>query len=109
MIKLVEKDKLEFVEGVLKEIEQLYPEEFGETIFRMTSGYGGEIFHDLLYITWSIEGVKKMEPSLTEKQCGDVLSELGREHDANIGINWEVISTTIEMMNSTIIGQVLKR
>ena len=36
MIKLVDKDKLEFVEGVLKEIEQSYPEEFREAIFQMT-------------------------------------------------------------------------
>ncbi len=48
---MVNKDKLEFVEGVLKEIEQLYPEEFGEAIFRMTTGYGGEVFHERLYIT----------------------------------------------------------
>ncbi len=32
VIKLVDKDKLEFVEEVLKEIERLYPEEFGVVV-----------------------------------------------------------------------------
>ena len=39
MTKLVDKAKLELV-LVLKEIEQSYPEEFGEAIFKMTTGYG---------------------------------------------------------------------
>ncbi len=64
---MVNKDKLEFAEGVLKEIEQLYPEEFGEAIFKMTTGYGGEVFHERLYITWSIEDVKELKPRLTEE------------------------------------------
>ena len=96
---MVNKDKLEFVEGVLKEIEQLYPEEFGEAIFRMTTGYGGEVFHERLYITQSIEDVKQIKPRLTEEQCGEILAYLGRHHSANEGINWDILSTTIEMMD----------
>ena len=97
MIKLVDIDKLVFVEGVLKEIELLYPEEFGEAIFQMTTSYGGEVFHDRLYITWSIEDVKEIKPGLTEEQCREVLSYLGKHHSANEGINWDVLSTTVEM------------
>ena len=58
----------------------------------MTTGYRGALFHDQLIITWSLEDVKKMEPSLTEEEWRDVLSELGRGHDANVGINREVIN-----------------
>ncbi len=96
---MVDKEKLEFVEEILKEIERIYPEEFGEAIFQMTTCYGGELFHDRLYITWTIEDVKEMKQSLTEEQCKEVLSYLGKHHTASEGINWEVLSTTIGMMD----------
>ena len=89
---------MEFIETIIAEIERLYPEEFEEVIFTKTVGYGGKLFNDRLYITWSVEDIKEMKPELTEEQCKEVLSYLGRQHDASIGINWEVINTTISMM-----------
>ncbi len=91
---MIDKDKLEFVEQILKEIREEYPEEFEEVVGGMAIGYNGELFNNKLFITWCIEDVKEMRPSLTEEQCKEVLSYLGRHHDASIGISWEVISTT---------------
>jgi len=44
-----------------------------------------------IIIIWSIEDVKSLRPDLTDEQCLDVLSIAERRHDANIGINWEVL------------------
>lgn len=96
---MVNKEKKEFVEQIIREIENLYPEEFEEVIFKRTTGYGGELFYNKLIITWSVDDVKEMKPGLTEEQCRDVLSYIGRHHNANEGINWEVIRTTIRMMD----------
>jgi hypothetical protein len=39
---------------------------------------------------------KEMGYILTEKEISDVLSCLDRKHDAEIGVNWEVIKYWIE-------------
>jgi len=45
-------------------------------------------------ITWSIDDVKCQRPDLTDEQCSDVLIEIEKNHDATIGINWDVIDCT---------------
>jgi uncharacterized protein (DUF736 family) len=35
--------------------------------------------------------VKELRPDLTEKQCREVLLQAFRKHDAEIGINWDVL------------------
>ena len=42
-------------------------------------------------IPWSIEDIKKDRPDLTDEECLDVLFVIKEKHDANIGINWEVL------------------
>lgn len=96
---MIDKEKLEFVEQVMKEIREEYPEEFEEVVGNMAIGYNGELFNDKLFITWCIEDVKELKPTLTEEQCKEVLSYLGRHHSASEGINWDIISTTINMMD----------
>jgi hypothetical protein len=44
-------------------------------------------------IIWSVEDVKEVRPDLDDEQCAEVLSACENRHDANIGINWEVIET----------------
>lgn len=47
-------------------------------------------------IKWSTEDVlmqaDAMDIKLTEEQADDILDSLEEKHDANIGINWDVIS-----------------
>jgi hypothetical protein len=43
-------------------------------------------------VIWSIEDVQEMRPDLTEDQCWEVLQATERRQDAEIGINWEVLS-----------------
>jgi hypothetical protein len=42
-------------------------------------------------IKWHIDDVLSVRPNLTKSQASDVLETLKANHDANIGINWEVI------------------
>ncbi len=47
------------------------------------------------FSVWGIEDVQSQRESLTEEQCIEVLESLGNNHDANVGINWEVIDSVI--------------
>jgi hypothetical protein len=51
-------------------------------------------------IKWSTEDVlamaDNMQVELTEKQADEVLENVFRYHDAEVGINWDVISFHIE-------------
>jgi len=51
-------------------------------------------------ITWTDEDVlqraEEMGVSLTREEISDVLSVMEADHDATIGINWDVISYHIE-------------
>jgi hypothetical protein len=40
---------------------------------------------------WSIEDVQEIRPDLTDEQARKVLQAVERNHDATIGINWDVL------------------
>lgn len=40
---------------------------------------------------WHLEDVKSRRPDLSDDQCREVLTALEHRHDAEIGINWDVI------------------
>jgi hypothetical protein len=42
-------------------------------------------------IVWTVEDVRSVRPDLTEEQCFEVLDACDNRHDANIGMNWDVI------------------
>lgn len=47
---------------------------------------------------WSIEEVQAIRPDLDQDQAWDVLQATSRYHDANIGINWDVLGCHAEML-----------
>lgn len=49
-------------------------------------------------IIWSIEDVQGQRPDLTDEQASNVLQVIEKRHDANFGINWDVIDTVSEML-----------
>ncbi len=51
---------------------------------------------DTIEISWHIDDVLMQDPSLTSDEARQVLDYMYHKHDANVGINWEVIDTTIE-------------
>jgi len=52
--------------------------------------------HGYLATIWSVEDVQSVRPDLADDQCREVLHDCGRHHDAEIGINWTVISTVAD-------------
>jgi hypothetical protein len=46
---------------------------------------------DFITILWQVDDVQAQRPDLTTAQCRQVLKALERNHDATIGINWDVI------------------
>lgn len=44
-------------------------------------------------IVWSTEDVQEVRPDLDENQAYEVLIMANKEHDANVGINWEVLES----------------
>jgi hypothetical protein len=51
-------------------------------------------------IKWHIDDVLSVRPNLTKAQASEVLQHLQRNHDANIGINWEVIEAVSDVLFS---------
>ena len=54
---------------------------------------------DFLLSVWHIDDVKESsDHDLTDAQCREVLRRVDRHHDANIGINWDVINFHADMV-----------
>lgn len=47
-------------------------------------------------IIWSIADIQEVRPDLTDKQAWSVLRECIDKHDAQYGINWELIKAVAE-------------
>jgi hypothetical protein len=53
---------------------------------------------------WCIEDVQGIRPDLTDDQAWEVLEEVGRKHDAELGISW----TTLEIFADDLFGRATK-
>jgi hypothetical protein len=51
-------------------------------------------------INWHLDDVLSVRPNLTQLQASQVLEHLKHKHDANIGINWEVIEIVSDFLFS---------
>lgn len=47
---------------------------------------------------WSIEDVMEIRPDISNSQAWEILQYCRETHDANIGINWDVLSVTAEIL-----------
>ena len=57
-----------------------------------------EIADDEIAIIWSVEDIKTQCPWLSDDDAYEVLCRLDQKHDATIGINWDVIDITADIM-----------
>jgi hypothetical protein len=55
-------------------------------------------FTKQISIKWHIDDVLSVRPNLTKLQASHVLEHLKQKHDANIGINWEVIEIVSDFL-----------
>lgn len=49
-------------------------------------------------VIWSIEDVQQVRPDLTGDQAWQVLEEVDRRHDAELGINWQTLEYVAELL-----------
>jgi hypothetical protein len=49
-------------------------------------------------VIWSIEDEQEVRPDLSEDQCWDVLKSAKHDHDATLGINWDVLECHAQML-----------
>jgi hypothetical protein len=47
---------------------------------------------DTIEISWHIDDVKELRPDLSDAQARVVLEHARDQHDASIGINWDVLT-----------------
>ncbi len=59
-----------------------------------------EALEDTISITWHIEDVLHENPDLTDLQARQVLARAKRNHDATIGINWDVLAYHAEAVGN---------
>ncbi|HBC0308487.1 TPA: hypothetical protein I8P22_002405 [Salmonella enterica subsp. enterica serovar Napoli] len=52
----------------------------------------------LLVVMWQKEDVAQVRPDLTDEQCIKVMRKIKDCHDANVGVNWDVISDTADTL-----------
>ena len=55
---------------------------------------------DEISINWCIEDVKSIAEDLTDEECRKVLQLAKKNHDATIGINWEVLEMWADHVRS---------
>ena len=67
---------------------------------KKTGDDGARIKEDSIRIEWHISDVKEGNQGITDEQCREVLHEVARKHNADIGINWNVIDTTVNQLFS---------
>ena len=49
-------------------------------------------------ISWSTEDVQSVRPDLSDDQAWQVLQAVEHDHDATIGVNWDVLECHAEML-----------
>jgi hypothetical protein len=47
-------------------------------------------------LVWSVEDVQQVRPDLTEEQAWEVLRQVERRHDADLGVHWLTLELTAE-------------
>lgn len=57
---------------------------------------------DTIEITWTVDDVLEVAPDLNMEQCRQVLARAIDLHDANIGINWEVLEWHASEVRATV-------
>jgi hypothetical protein len=61
-------------------------------------GNGKRGLPDTIRVEWHFEDVQSVRPQLTNNQARLVLQRAKYHHDAQIGINWDVLATVADDM-----------
>ena len=95
------------MENMSHNLESLIRKEMEETSFPIVKSKLAMILADSrelpsIIISWStidiIDRAKERDIKITEEQALEILNNIKRGHDCNIGINWDVIDCHIDML-----------
>ncbi|MCE3239352.1 MAG: uncharacterized protein K0R24_2333 [Gammaproteobacteria bacterium] len=87
---------LKIDEAYVEEVGVFYPDKFPRDDDSSYSNTHG--FKRCIHITWRIEDILFVRPRLTLQQACEVLQEIDRNRNANVGVNWEVIKTVSDRL-----------
>lgn len=51
---------------------------------------------DTISIIWSIADVQEVRPKLSKTKCREILQEVLRQHNAELGVTWETIESVAD-------------
>jgi hypothetical protein len=51
-----------------------------------------------LTLTWTIDDIRAAYVGVSKKQAGELLDFLDRQYDAETGITWDVIETSMDIL-----------
>lgn len=51
-------------------------------------------------VSWHVEDVLSRDPTMTREEAFEVLEAVKDNHDAEVGVNWQVIDEHIEQRRS---------
>lgn len=51
-------------------------------------------------VSWNIEDIQIIDPRLSDDEAREVLFDVLKYHDTNVGINWEVIAKHVRMFKN---------
>lgn len=72
-----------------------------EQINQIVQTYIDEAFDpNILAIKWCAEDVLEVAPDFTEEQVWATLQHIEQNHDATIGVNWDVIEYAADVIRS---------
>ena len=54
-----------------------------------------------LIVVWNVDDVRSLEPNMPLEDCRNVLALALDRHDANIGINWQVLQDCIDIIKES--------
>ena len=63
--------------------------------------FNRNLLPDEISINWHFTDVQEVDDSLTNDEARQVLQLIKHKHDANIGVNWEVIEAWIDYFKRT--------
>jgi hypothetical protein len=86
-------------EALLKRIEATSPDEEPFSIIHFVERLLAH--YRMISVPWCIDDVQGIRPDLTTDQAWEVLTEVGRKHDAEYGISW----LTLEIMADELFGR----
>ena len=75
----------------LDRLDQRDTEQLQQAVELLRAELRNRIDSDYLYDSWHVDDILCRRPDLNIDQCREVLQLISRRHDANIGINWDVI------------------